>query len=527
MNILDLKVTDFVVKVGQGEAAFPMKRGSFKYKDHVTGVKEIQLSSENLSISRKGDCLLIQLLNMEEEINRFWITFPVGKEEHFYGGGETFSKLDLKGESVRIWVAEHQNTKRISQKIIRQTVFGKKQEKVMDFLKYESYYVQPTFVSSACYCVHVDGSSYMEFDFTQPGFVTIHMRGNYPIEIRKAENFEALSSMLSEKLGRQRELPDWLYDGMILGLQKGTETVDQKLHEALEAGIKVNGIWSQDWCGCRETGFGYQVMWNWQWDKKLYPRLDEKIKEWRSIGVRFLGYINPFIALEGELYAEAEKKDYCVKNKEGKDYLVTITTFPAAMVDFTNPAAYDWYKNIIKENMIGLGMGGWMADFGEYLPTDCVLYSKEDPQILHNQWPALWAKMNYEAVKECGKENEVFFFTRAGFTDTIRYSPMMWNGDQHVDWSVDDGLPSVIPATLSLAMSGCGICHSDVGGYTTVMNMTRERELLLRWEEMNVFSPLMRTHEGNHKYKAPEACLECMGHEETVVGSKTGELDEA
>lgn len=54
--------------------------------------------------------------------------------------------------------------------------------------------------------------------------------------------------------------------------------------------------------------------------------------------------------------------------------------------------------------MIGLGMGGWMADFGEYLPIDAVLYSGEDPAIIHNQWPAIWAKMNQEAVAECGKK---------------------------------------------------------------------------------------------------------------------------
>ncbi|MBQ9305708.1 TIM-barrel domain-containing protein, partial [Butyrivibrio sp.] len=221
------------------------------------------------------------------------------------------------------------------------------------------------------------------------------------------------------------------------------------------------------------------------------------IKEWKQKGIRFLGYINPFIALEGELYKTASKEGFCVKAKDGSDYLVTITTFPAAIVDFTNPKAYDWYKSLIKENMIGLGMGGWMADFGEYLPLDCVLYSGEDPQILHNRWPAIWAQMNKEAIEECGVSDEVFFFTRAGHTGTISASAMMWTGDQHVDWSVDDGIVSVIPATLSLAMSGYGLTHSDVGGYTTIMHMTRSKELLLRWEEMNVFSPLFRSHEGN------------------------------
>ena len=34
---------------------------------------------------------------------------------------------------------------------------------------------------------------------------------------------------------------------------------------------------------------------------------------------------------------------------------------------------------------------------------------------------------------------------------------MMWTGDQHVDWSLDDGIGSVIPATLSLAVCGFGM----------------------------------------------------------------------
>ena len=195
-----------------------------------------------------------------------------------------------------------------------------------------------------------------------------------------------------------------------------------------------------------------------------------------------------------------------IRNNENHDELIYLdnglTTLeiykdPTHPKRITNPEAYDWYKRIIRDNMIGLGLGGWMADFGEYLPVDCVLYSGEDPEKVHNNWPAIWARMNREVIEECGKEDEVFFFTRAGHTGTVSASAMMWTGDQHVDWSVDDGLPSVIPATLSLAMSGFGITHSDVGGYTTVMQMTRKKELLLRWEEMNVFSPLYRFHEGN------------------------------
>lgn len=532
ITIEDLQQLELAV--GIGENNFKMSRGSFDYKQKIHEKRRLV---KTLTVRDENDNLILQFqdpkskeihnvsINQDEKgrirlayegcsdstessiagkepekshkYNRFWISLPANPAEHIYGCGETYSEFDLKGQRVRIFVAEHQNASRISKKIVKEKFLGKRPDKTLPFGKYESYYAQPTYVSSDKFYLHADINAYSEFDFRNPEKTTLYTQEPPVFYIESADSFPELSWKLSELLGRQHPLPSWIYEGAILAIQEGTEKIDEKIQKARNAGAKICGIWSQDWCGCRRTGFGYQVMWNWEWDKELYHNLDQKIVEWKSQGIRFLGYINPFIALEKDLYKTASEKGYCVKDKEGKDYLVTITTFPAAMVDFTNPEAYEWYKSIIKENMISLGMGGWMADFGEYLPVDCVLFSGEDPEFVHNRWPAIWAKLNKEAIAECGKKDEVFFFTRAGHTGTISSSTMMWTGDQHVDWSVDDGLPSVIPATLSLAMSGYGITHSDVGGYTTIMHIRRSKELLMRWEEMNVFSPLFRSHEGN------------------------------
>ncbi len=524
------------VAIGGGKNSFSMSRGSFTYNTKVFWKKTLKQTDRTrtddgwlltycdadrsyslsflLTVHDDGFSLSCvednPVLSDGSVVNRWWISIPCKKDEHFYGCGETYSELDLRGQKVRIWVAEHQNAGRIGKKLIKEKLRGKRPFKTLPFDRYESYYAQPTFVSSRKYAVHCNVNTYSVFDFTADDHITLEFQESPELQLIRSNSFTELSEHLSAVLGRPPVLPSWVHDGAILAMQDwsfekgvtgqkndGCGNVDRKIAAARDAGIPVTGVWCQDWCGCRCTKFGYQVMWNWEYSQEQYADLPAHIEKWKADGVRFLGYINPFIALEKNIYKEAAEKGYCVKNAEGKDYLVTITTFPAAMIDFTNPEAYAWYKEIIKKNLIGIGMGGWMADFGEYLPVDAVLYSGQDAAELHNQWPAIWARMNREAIEECGKLGEVFFFTRAGHTGTISASTLMWTGDQHVDWSVDDGLASVIPATLSLAMSGYPMAHSDVGGYTTVMHMTRSAELLMRWAEMCAFSPLFRSHEGN------------------------------
>ena len=156
-------------------------------------------------------------------------------------------------------------------------------------------------------------------------------------------------------------------------------------------------------------------------------------------------------------------------------------------------------------NSINIGIDGWMADFGEYLPTDdLVLANGVSPMIEHNHWPALWAKCNYDAVTESGKLGEIVYFMRAGATGSQKYCTLLWNGDQSVDFSRHDGLCTTICGTLGAGMIGCGLNHSDIGGYTSLFGNVRDKELFLRWAESAVFTPVMRTHEGNR----PDDCFQ-------------------
>ena len=142
-----------------------------------------------------------------------------------------------------------------------------------------------------------------------------------------------------------------------------------------------------------------------------------------------------------------------------------------------------------------------MADFGEGLPYDAVLHSGADPKRYHNRYAEEWAEVNREAVRELGREDDLVFFNRSGFTRSPRHSTLFWLGDQMVTWDGDDGIKTAATGMLSSGLSGYSLNHSDVGGYTAVDNFPlryhRSKELLQRWTGMAAFTPIFRTHEGN------------------------------
>ena len=236
------------------------------------------------------------------------------------------------------------------------------------------------------------------------------------------------------------------------------------------------------------------MFWDWTWDAARSPDLPRRVAE---LGVRFLGYCNPYLCNDGTLFPVAEASGFLARTAEGGTYLVNFGEFECGVLDFTDPAAAEWFgAEVIGRNMLGIGMSGWMADFGEYLPVDVVLADGTDARLAHNAWPTLWARVNTRAIAAAGRTADTLFFMRAGWTGTQAHCPLLWAGDQCVDFSRHDGLATAICGALSSGLLGNTAHHSDIGGYTSLFGLVRTAELLQRWAEM-AFTPVMRTHEGN------------------------------
>lgn len=496
-----------VFYLGYGTENIECYRGNFEVDDYIEqriGLDQFKIQEDKVTFYHHDHYLEVVFQELNNRLhfsfkssngfNRFWMRIHATEEENVYGCGEQASYFNLRSRNFPLWTSEPGVGR---DKHSLTTFYADLHDRAGgDY--YNTYYPEPTFVSTRKYWLHVDSYAYADFNFKHKSF---HELFFWEVPKQCIISFENSYLNIIEDLtsytGRPPELPEFVLDGMVLGVQGGTSKVIDYLEQAEDEGVKVSGLWCQDWAGVKETSFGKRLFWNWVLNEAQYPKLKETIKALNQKNVAFLTYICPFLLEEQSLFQEAKENDYLAFNKDNDVYLVDFGEFNCGIVDLTNPDAFNWYKGIIKHNIIDLGIKGWMADFGEYLPVDAVLHNGVDAKFMHNEWPVLWAKCNYEAVKESGKLGEIFYFMRAGGHLSQKYSTALWAGDQSVNWEKHDGIASVIPSALSVGIIGNPYTHSDIGGYTSLHGNIRTKELFDRWLEMSVFTSFMRTHEGN------------------------------
>ena len=78
---------------------------------------------------------------------------------------------------------------------------------------------------------------------------------------------------------------------------------------------------------------------------------------------------------------------------------------------------------------------------------------------------------------------------RSGTAGMQRFSTFPWTGDIQRSW---EGLQAQVPALVNCSMSGVGYLGSDIGGFCDSNN--NSDDLYLRWVQLGVFYPVMRTH---------------------------------
>ena len=357
----------------------------------------------------------------------------------------------------------------------------------------------------------LENAEYSVFDFSADDKITVSVfSGRATGRILFGESPLELIERFTDFAGRMPPLPDWVNSGAIVALARDLETSLDIVEKLQGRGAELAGVWNQTWSGTADTFIGEQVLWNWTLNSEQHPGWKEYVSTLDKKGIRTLCYVNPMFrdvaeAWEGaprNLFAEGMAAGHFVRDESGEPYLLPVTAFDVGLLDLSSEGARQWMKEVIADEMIaGAGCSGWMADFAEALPFDAVLASGEPAAAFHNRYPVEWARLNREVVEENDLLGQTLFFSRSGFTGSPSQSLLFWEGDQLTTWDHYDGLRSALHGLLNGGFSGLSLNHSDTGGYTSVgkygLGGNRDQELLQRWTEMNAFTAVLRTHEGN------------------------------
>jgi alpha-D-xyloside xylohydrolase len=239
----------------------------------------------------------------------------------------------------------------------------------------------------------------------------------------------------------------------------------------------------------------------WRFDPRDWPDPGAMVAELEQLGVKLMVSIWPTVNPDSENYAEMEDLGLLVGNERGIGVQLAIWDRGSpgrslvSFYDATNPRAraYIWAK--VKEGYYKYGIRAWWLDAcePELRPEqpENLRYHLGPGAEVSNIYPMLHAKGFYDGMRAEG-EQEILSLCRSAWAGSQRYGALVWSGD--IDSTFED-LRRQIPGGLNIGLSGIPWWTTDIGGFKNGdITSPSFRELIVRWFQFGVFSPVLRLH---------------------------------
>ena len=198
--------------------------------------------------------------------------------------------------------------------------------------------------------------------------------------------------------------------------------------------------------------------------------------------------------IESTLKRLHEDKGYLVRKPNGEVWQTDFWQAGMGLVDFTNPAAREWFKDKVKA-LLNQGVDAIKTDFGERIPRDVVWYDGSPKLSMHNWYTQLYNQAVFEAIEETYGKGNACLYARSA-TVGGQQQPVHWGGDCE---STFNGMAQSLRAGLSLASSGFGFWSHDSGGFEGAFP---DPAVYKRWVAFGMLGSHSRLH-GSTVYRVP------------------------
>ncbi|MEO2238234.1 TIM-barrel domain-containing protein [Dorea sp. YH-dor226] len=269
-------------------------------------------------------------------------------------------------------------------------------------------------------------------------------------------------------------------------------------------------------------------------NQETFPDFKNFTEEMKERGVHLVPIIDAGVKIEEgyQVYEEGVQKNYFCKDEDGEDFVAAVWPGKVHFPDVLNAEARAWFggkyrflmeqgidgfwndmnepaifyseKNLKKvleelDEMKGKNLDLYeffhMRDLVSGLSNSAVDYQsfyhnmdgvKVRHDKVHNLYGFNMTRAAAEAFDQIAPDRRTLLFSRSSYIGMHRYGGI-WTGDNNAWWSQ---LLLSIQQMPSLNMCGILYTGSDIGGFGS----DTTEDLMMRWLEFALFTPLMRNH---------------------------------
>jgi alpha-D-xyloside xylohydrolase len=378
-------------------------------------------------------------------------SFTLSPEEKLFGGGESFTRLNKRGQRLVLWTYDAYSAQTANM-----------------------YKPVPFFMSSHGYGMFVHTSAPLTLDLGGSyGEATVIYLGDDVLDLFFF--FGSPKEILSEYTaltGRATVPPLWTF-GLWMGRESYSSEdevrdVAKKLRQ-YEIPCDVIHL-DTDW-----TEVPHRC--DFEFSESRFEDPEKMISDLKDDGFRTSLWQLPYFNPNNKLHEESTKKGYVVLSANGKPPI------DDAILDLSNPDAVSWYQEKLA-NLLKMGVGIFTADFGEAAPLSGIYHGRRSGFLEHNLYPLRYNKAVADITREATGNGATY--ARSAWAGSQRY-PLHWGGDAE---PTDGALAGTLRGGLSLGLCGFSFWSHFIGGFSA----KSPPDLYRRWLAFGVLCSHSRCH---------------------------------
>lgn len=350
---------------------------------------------------------------------------------------------------------------------------------------------------------------------------------NYKIYLIEGSSYQEVVREFRELIGRSYIAPRWaLGYGQSRWSYFTADEVREVVREHRSRGIPLDSVYLD--IDYMERYKDFTI------NRETFADFESLVQEMKEQNIHLVPIIDAGVKKEDgyDVYEEGKENGYFCKDENGEDFIVGVWPGKCCFPDMLNDKAREWFGNKYRI-LIDKGIDGFWNDMNEpaifysekrlkkvfekldeckamnldvnsfFEMTELVSTIANNPEDyasfyhnykgkryrhdrVHNLFGYYMTRSASEAFQRYLPEKRILLFSRASYIGMHRYGGI-WQGDNLSWWS---HLKMNVQMMPSLNMCGYLYTGADTGGFGADVT----EDLLLRWMEFAVFTPLFRNH---------------------------------